>query len=211
MANAIVERTVHASAAKDSTLPPRQRILIAARELFYRHGIQGVGVETIAEAAGTNKMTLYRHFESKDLLVAEYLRGLAVDGERVWDDIAADHPGDPLSQIHAWIGMVCDHAHRKDDGGCALVNAAIQISDPDHPGRKVIEQSKRNHRDRLIALCRASGLTDPEILADQLYLLIEGSRVSYRSVGPEGMACDLKALAASIIAAHQPDPAARTG
>ena len=49
---------------------------MAASDLFYRLGIRAVGVEAIAEAAGTNKMTLYRHFSSKDELVAEYLRGL---------------------------------------------------------------------------------------------------------------------------------------
>ena len=49
---------------------PRARILTAAGELFYRHGIRAVGVEAIAQAARTNKMTLYRHFPSKDELVA---------------------------------------------------------------------------------------------------------------------------------------------
>src|SRR6266481_1697717 len=65
-------------------IPPRARILAAAGELFYRHGIRAVGVEAIAEAAGTNKMTLYRHFESKDELVAEYLRCLARDSGKFW-------------------------------------------------------------------------------------------------------------------------------
>ncbi len=59
---------------KDERIPPRARILAVAGDLFYRHGIRAVGVEAIAEAAGTNKMTLYRHFASKDELVAEYLR-----------------------------------------------------------------------------------------------------------------------------------------
>src|SRR5260370_6786928 len=62
------------SASANMQTPPRDRILAAAGELFYRHGIRAVGVEAIAEAAGTNKMTLYRHFSSKDALVAEYLR-----------------------------------------------------------------------------------------------------------------------------------------
>ena len=59
---------------KIEKIPPRERILAVAAELFYRHGIRAVGVDAIAEAAGTNKMTLYRHFASKDELVAEYLR-----------------------------------------------------------------------------------------------------------------------------------------
>jgi len=65
------------TAGKHEGIPPRERILATAVELFYRHGIRAVGVDSIAEAAGTNKMTLYRHFTSKDELVAEYLRRLA--------------------------------------------------------------------------------------------------------------------------------------
>lgn len=202
METASVEQPVHRK-DDDRSLPPRQRILIAARELFYKHGIHGIGVDAIAEAAGTNKMTLYRHFESKDLLVAEYLRGLAAEGAGIWKEIDEAHPGDPLAQIHAWLTIIGEHETRRDDGGCALVNAAIQISDPEHPGRKVIEQSKRDHRNKLVALCCASNLSDPELLADQLFLLVEGSRVSYRSVGPNGPSTDLKVLAAGIIAAHK--------
>ena len=56
-------------------LPPRERIIAAAADLFHKQGIRGVGVEAIAEAAGTNKMTLYRHFASKDELIAEWARG----------------------------------------------------------------------------------------------------------------------------------------
>ena len=69
---------------KDERIPPRSRILAVAGELFYRHGIRAVGVEAIAEAAGTNKMTLYRHFASKDELVAEYLRESAKAADECW-------------------------------------------------------------------------------------------------------------------------------
>ena len=53
-----------ATIGKSEGIPPRERILAVAADLFYRHGIRAVGVEAIAEAAGTNKMTLYRHFAS---------------------------------------------------------------------------------------------------------------------------------------------------
>ena len=72
-------------------IPPRQRILEAADDLFRRIGIRGVGVEAIAEAAGTNKMTLYRHFASKDELIAEWVRGIVEKKEAEWDDIALTH------------------------------------------------------------------------------------------------------------------------
>ncbi|BCP53038.1 TetR family transcriptional regulator [Kaistia sp. 32K] len=194
------EQTVHLGAAKAT--PPRERILVAARELFARHGVHGVGVETIAETAGTNKMTLYRHFESKDLLVAEYLRGLVAESSAIWCEIEAEHPGEPLAQINAWLGRFARHAEPDNESGCALAKAAVQITDPNHPGRKVIEENTRRHRDNLIRLCRASDLAEPELLADQLFLLIEGSRVAWQNVG-HGTGADLATLAAGIIASHK--------
>src|SRR5215213_1464511 len=89
--------------------PPRERILAAASDLFYRYGIRAVGVEAIAEAAGTNKMTLYRHFASKDELVAEYLRRLAADAGSFWDELEAAHPGDPHAQLRGWLGAMEAH------------------------------------------------------------------------------------------------------
>src|SRR5215211_6620976 len=87
-------------------IPPRQRILDAADDLFRRIGIRGVGVEAIAEAAGTNKMTLYRHFASKDELIAEWVRGIVEKKESEWDDIAATHPDDPEAQLADWSRRV---------------------------------------------------------------------------------------------------------
>src|SRR5580700_703243 len=88
---------------KTEGIPLRERILAVAAELFYRHGIRAVGVESIAEAAGTNKMTLYRHFTSKDELVAEYLRQEAGKADGWWARLEADHPGDPLAQVRTWL------------------------------------------------------------------------------------------------------------
>src|SRR6187455_306012 len=134
-----------ASIAKMQT-PPRERILTAASDLFYRQGIRAVGVEAIAEAAGTNKMTLYRHFSSKDELVAEYLRCLAATAGKFWDELAAAHPGDPRAQVRD-----------TDQRGCTLANAAVELPEKAHPARHVIEQYKTAQRDRLATLCGAAG------------------------------------------------------
>src|ERR1700681_2886246 len=107
----------------NTRMPPRERILEAASDLFYRHGIRAVGVEAIAEAAGTNKMTLYRHFASKDELVAEYLRQTARQADGCWDRYRQAHPGDALAQIRAWLAEMADHLADTDERGCALANA----------------------------------------------------------------------------------------
>src|SRR5437588_2313130 len=93
----------------NSQTRPRERILAAAGDLFYHHGIRAVGVEAIAEAAGTNKMTLYRHFSSKDELVAECLRQSASAADACWDRLEKLHPGDELAQLGAWFREMADH------------------------------------------------------------------------------------------------------
>src|ERR1043166_1464485 len=67
----------------------RERIFDTARELFYRLGIRAVGVETIANEAGTTKMSLYRHFPSKDELTAESLRADRAEFEEWWNEVVA--------------------------------------------------------------------------------------------------------------------------
>jgi AcrR family transcriptional regulator len=192
------------TADKDGRLPPRARILAAAGELFYRHGIRAVGVEAIAEAAGTNKMTLYRHFASKDALVAEYLRQFATSADGCWERLAQAHPGDPLAQLFAWLEEMARHLAEPDERGCALANAAIELPEKDHPARRVIEEFKRAQRTRLVRLSEQAGLSEPDMLADELYLLLEGARVTAQSVGTEGLAARLLHMGRTMIAAHTP-------
>src|SRR5947209_19191044 len=130
------------SHSRPDGIPPRERILAAAGELFYRHGIRAVGVDSIAEAAGTNKMTLYRHFASKDELVAEYLRRSAQDAGACWARYERQHPGDALAQLRAWLKDMAEHVASTDERGCPLVNAAVELPEKDHPARRVIEEAK---------------------------------------------------------------------
>ena len=183
-------------------IPPRERLLAVAAELFYRHGIRAVGVEAIAEAAGTNKMTLYRHFPSKDELVAEYLRQAASEANHCWGAYEQAHPGDSLAQIRAWLAEMADYLAKTGERGCALANAAVELPDKAHPARRVIEEYKVAQRNRLADLCRSAGLGDPETLADELHLLLEGARVTSQSVGADGLGARLMRMGEAMIAAH---------
>src|SRR5882672_675337 len=137
--------------------PPRERILQAARELFYRDGINAVSVDAIAAAADTNKMTLYRHFSSKDELAAAYLSQLAEEADALWEAARAEHPGDADRQLRYLLKRVSQFADVCSGRGCALANAAIELTEPAHPARKVIEDHKREQRQLLAALCRKAG------------------------------------------------------
>jgi AcrR family transcriptional regulator len=189
---------------RNERIPPRERLLAVAAELFYQHGIRAVGVEAIAEAAGTNKMTLYRHFPSKDELVAEYLRQAAREADHCWQVYERAYPGAPLAQIRTWLVEMADHLANPGERGCALANAAVELPDKAHPARRVIEDYKIAQRNRLIDLCRGAGLSDPEMLADELHLLLEGARVTAQSVGADGLGARLTRMCEAMIAAHMP-------
>lgn len=185
-----------------TTAGPRERILSAARDLFHRHGIRGVGVDTIAETAGTNKMTLYRHFVSKDDLIVAYLQSFRADAAKIWDDLERNHAGDKPAQLKAWL-VIAEECVTADDRGCDLANAAAELTDDGHPGRRIIEELKTQHRNRLAALCRGVGIPHPDMLADALILLLEGARVSRQSAGNKGPSAKFIRTAEKVIESFQ--------
>jgi AcrR family transcriptional regulator len=212
MAKKISKAEANADLAESCTprLRPRERIVTTAQDLFHRHGIRGVGVDAIAEAAGTNKMTLYRHFGSKDDLVIEYLNYKGKKSDETWAEIEATNPGDPVGQLRSLIVKIAQYI-AEDERGCDLANAALELSETGHPARRVIEEFKARHHARLVDLCRAAGAKQPEILADSLSLLIEGARVNRRSLGAEGPSAMLVRACEAIIASFGVDLSVRAG
>jgi AcrR family transcriptional regulator len=179
---------------------PRDRILATARGLFRKHGLRGVGVDAIVEAADTNKMTLYRHFRSKDDLVVACLQQVAEEANAVWGRLEADHPGDAMAQLLTWLrqGGACGGA---DGRGCSVANAAIELTNDEHPARDFIAGFKRDQRDRLVKLCRDAGIVAAGTLADTLSLMLEGARVSRQTMGSDGLSSSFVASGEAVIAA----------
>ncbi len=177
---------------------PRERIVSTARDLFHRRGIRAVGIDTIAEVAGTNKTTLYRHFISKDDLIMECLRSRAEEARQSWAEIEASSPEDGLAQLRFWLARVAKRL-ANDCRGCEFTNAAVELTEEDHPARKFIEDIKTEYRDWLAKLCRKAGIARAELLADTLSILLEGARASRQSVGPKGPSSRFQAMAEAII------------
>jgi AcrR family transcriptional regulator len=183
----------------------RDRIFRTACDLFYRNGIRAVGVDTIATEAGTNKMSFYRSFESKDVLVAEYLRDQVREGWKWWDSIIAQHSGQPRAQVEALFDA---HVMRTCMGegesrGCALANAAVEIPEQEHPARRVVEEYKRELRERFRELARQMHAREPAALGDALLLLFEGSYLTRLTFhGGHGPAESAAAAARALIGAY---------
>ncbi|MBA2691811.1 MAG: TetR/AcrR family transcriptional regulator [Rubrobacter sp.] len=155
------------------------RILAVASELFYRDGIRAVGVDAIAAESGVTKMTLYKHFGAKDRLVAAYLH---VRDEK-WRDwvlkSVGARAGGPTERILAVFDALGAWLESQDGmRGCAFVNASVEVANPDHPAQTVIEDQKRWMRGYLKQLAEEADVEEPDKLADQLLVLVEGATIT---------------------------------
>jgi AcrR family transcriptional regulator len=188
----------------------RDKIFETACDLFYQHGIRAVGVDAIAQGAGTNKMSFYRSFPSKEDLVAEYLREQERDYFEWWDSTIAPHKGDARKQLIAlfegFMSMSCRDAVESEcrtSRGCALGNAAVEIPEDNEMLAGIVHDYKSEIRKRLRKLSRDAGARDPNALGDALMLLMEGgyyTRLTYaHNTGP--VAAIAKA-ARALIEAH---------
>jgi AcrR family transcriptional regulator len=190
----------------------RDRIFAKASELFYRHGIRAVGVDAIAQEAGTNKMSFYRSFPSKDDLVAEYLRVQERGYFDWWDEAIAPYEGNPRRQIEALFDAYLDMARFKakaDCGcktsrGCALGNAAVEIPEGNEMLGGIVHAYKAEIRKRLRKLAREVGARDAEALGDALMLLMEGGYYT-RLTFPQnsGPVAAIAKAARTLIDAHE--------
>lgn len=163
------------------TTPAAARILAAAATLFYAHGIGAVGVDRIADEAGTTKKTLYDRFGSKEQLVVAYLRGRhARFTQHVHDHLDALPPGRDstlgvFDALSSWLAL--------NPRGCGFVNAYAELAGTNHAGLAVIGEEKRwVHElfvERLVADGHERGLGAAGVdeLARTLAILYEGAIV----------------------------------
>ena len=169
--------------------PAGHRLLDAASRLFYERGIRAVGVDLIAEEAGTTKKTLYDCFGSKDALVALYLRRRAIRwqqflGKRL-DDAGAPENLDRILTVFDAL----EEWHASGDRGCAFVNAYAETGSGDHPAVAVIRAEKQWMQDLFVRLARDAGANDPQDLGNLVHLVYEGALVQATAGGvPDAIA-----------------------
>jgi AcrR family transcriptional regulator len=182
--------------------PVRQRILDTAAEMFYREGVRAVGVDAIIARSGVAKMSLYRHFPSKDALITAWLQDRNAFFWRRWEWAEASCARDPRGRLEAILDMVAATASHPKWRGCPFLNTGTEFPEPEHPARAVILANKRAVRERLQALAAAAGARDPDLLAQQLQLLIDGAYAIGQSLGPEGPAKTVAGAGRALIAAQ---------
>lgn len=160
--------------------PGGQRVLDAASRLFYERGIHAVGVDTIAEAAGVTKKTLYDRFGSKEALVVSYLQ----HRDARWREHVAVHlarvPLPGPERVLAIFDAAIAWSDENSPKGCSAINARAEIGDgnDDHPVFPEVSRQKIWLLDVFEELCAEALIPDPRAMAQAMMLLYEGAIVT---------------------------------
>jgi AcrR family transcriptional regulator len=177
----------------------QERILETAGRLFYGQGIRAVGVDTIAAEIGISKRTLYNYFPSKDELILAYL------SRHFLEPKTSDRP--LLEQILRYFDRLERWFAADTFRGCPFVNAVAELGDPTHPGTQMAVAYKERRRLWLRDALTQLNVADPDTLATQVAILVEGAIIAALVRGDPGMARVAKAAARILLtAAGVPDP-----
>jgi len=157
----------------------RERILEAAYELFSQHGIRGVGIDSIIERSGVARMTLYRHFASKDALVLAFLQRREERWTRNWLQYEVEQRAtDPAERLLAIFDVFDDWFQQPNFEGCSFINVLLEMADP----ADVVHQASRDYLARIRSfvegLAAEAGVADPAGFARQWHILMKGSIVA---------------------------------
>jgi len=163
----------------DGTGAARERILAAAYDLFSTRGVRAVGVDEIVESAGVARMTLYRHFGSKDDLVLAFLERR----EQLWTEgwlrrEVERRAADPTERLLAVFDVFDGWFREPGFEGCAFINVMLETADAGHPAHAASVASLANIRAFLEGLAGAAGAADPAGFARKWHILMKGSIVA---------------------------------
>jgi AcrR family transcriptional regulator len=193
--------------AESETLPVRERLLNSASRLFYREGVQAVGIERLLEDADSAKASLYSNFGSKDALIAAYLeRQAAASREKIEERLRA-FDGPKAARVLKLFDMLSEWTKEKDYRGCPFQNASSELTDPHHPARAVIEKQRAWLVDLVRRLVLEAGVRPADPLSQALVVLydgaIAGTMVHRGGAGPRAARWAAERLLSAALAPQQ--------
>ena len=179
----------------------KDKIFQTAAHLFYKHGYRAIGVDTISAQSGVGKMTLYRHYPSKDDLIVSYLKDHDDFFWNNFEKITRDAPT-ARDKLLAFFEALQNYVKTPACHGCPFINVATEYPETDYPGHQVAIEHKQAVRTRFRWLALEAGARNPEILADQLFLLMDGAYMAARMFGTKNPASHLASAAKTLIDAQ---------
>jgi AcrR family transcriptional regulator len=181
----------------------RKRILEAAYRLFRRRGYARVSMDEIAAAAAVTKRTVYQHFRSKDdllALVLEAQHGLAMQAFRTF---AGELKGSPEAIVQAMFSELAVWADQPRWAGSGFTRLVVELADlPGHPARTIARRHKAEMERAFADLLGRAGVSRPEELAREVWLLSEGAISLILVHGNRGYSAAAARAAATLVRHH---------
>ncbi len=182
----------------------RDKLLNAADELFYAHGIASVGIDRVIARAGVAKMSLYNHFDSKDALVAAWLERKHADW-MAW--LSGQVVKSPVISRPLAVFDALDQWFNTDDfRGCAFINVAAEVKDPRSKAFQIsaAHSAAVNRAFRDLVAAAHPALDDPTLdrIAQELTMLAVGAILWAAMHGPDQAAPRARESAARLLASH---------
>jgi AcrR family transcriptional regulator len=182
---------------------PKEKLFQTAARLFYQHGYRAIGVDTIASEAGIGKMTLYRHYPSKDELIVAFLRE---SNQEFWDyfEQSTKDASTARGKLLAFFAALQTYVVTSACYGCPFINVASEYPAVEYAGHQVALAHKQAVRARFNQLAQQAGAHQPEALANALLLLMDGAYMAARMYGasPSNPAADVAEAARQVIDAQ---------
>jgi AcrR family transcriptional regulator len=178
----------------------KDKLFQTAADLFYRKGYRAIGVDTLAAESGIGKMTLYRHYPSKDDLIVAYLKESDQTFRDRFEEVTKEAPT-AREKLLAFFRSLQEYVTTPACYGCPFLNVATEYPEIHYPGHQVAMEHKQSVRRRFRQLAKEAGAKKPDVLADQLFLLMDGAYMAARMFGSENPAARLTEAAQVLIEA----------
>ena len=186
-----------------SKAAPKDKLFQTAARLFYQHGYRAIGVDTISAESGIGKMTLYRHYPSKDDLIVAFLRQSDEDFWEYFEQSTQDAPT-AREKLLAFFEALQEYVVSPACYGCPFLNVATEYPETDYAGHQVALEHKQAVRARFNQLAKEANARQPKALANALFLLMDGAYMAARMFGssPSSPADDVAEAARHLIDAY---------
>lgn len=170
------------------TIDTRDKILKTAEELIYQNGIRAMGMDLLVKTSGVARKSIYRHFANKDDVASA---ALTERDERwmQWFRTESDKGETPQERILNMFNVLKSWFESDGFRGCAFINTAGEVSDPEDPVRQIAKMHKQKLLDYALELAEQLNVEHPEDLARQLLILLEGA-ITMSYVMGDGSAAD---------------------
>lgn len=186
----------------------RDIILDVAEKLIYKSGIAATGMDLLVKTAGVSRKSIYRYFANKDDLIVAALKRR---DERWmhWFSTEVDKAPNPRARLLNLFTVLRGWFDSEGFRGCAFINTSGETGDPSDPVRQVAKLHKQKLLDYVTRLCVEQGAEDPDALARQLLILIDGAITVALVMGDPRAADNARAVVDTLLIEKKSENAPR--